>query len=248
MTTANAIVEMALTIQADRKRIGMPISVIEAVRLATNPPAAPTSAEAIATAAQTLMVERDRIGMPISYIEAVNLVTAGPAAPDSAAGIAVAAHGLVAERNRIGMPISYIDAVSEVRRRTTHAATSPIQAAASAEPIYNGGHDLDRDAEAAVAAAVVAGKVLKNSQDWALSYAKRDIVGFKAFVERAPSLGGDHDGTKGAPSKRPEQIAGEIVKAAENYQAEQAKQGLTVDIIAAVDAVKASVLNAASAA
>jgi phage I-like protein len=43
-------------------------------------------------------------------------------------------------------------------------------------------------AEAAVRAAMSAGKLAPAMKDWALDYAKRDPAGFSAFVEKAPVI------------------------------------------------------------
>jgi phage I-like protein len=45
-----------------------------------------------------------------------------------------------------------------------------------------------RDAEAAVEAAMTARKVSPGMREWALSYATRDLEGFRAFVAAAPEI------------------------------------------------------------
>lgn len=96
-----------------------------------------------------------------------------------------------------------------------------------------------RDVDEVVQGAMDAGKVSPSQEEWARNYAGKDLEGFKSYVASAQVLV-KPQGKDGAPAAEAGDLApSEIAAKAQVYQAEQAKVGLTIDIVAAVDHVTA---------
>lgn len=96
-----------------------------------------------------------------------------------------------------------------------------------------------RDVDEVVQGAMDAGKVCPSQEEWARHYAGKDLEGFKSYVASAQVLV-KTQGKDGAPAAEAGDLApSEIAAKAQAYQAEQAKVGLTIDIVAAVDHVTA---------
>ena len=96
-----------------------------------------------------------------------------------------------------------------------------------------------RDVDEVVQGAMDAGKVSPSQEKWARNYAGKDLEGFKSYVASAQVLV-KPQGKDGAPAVGAGDLAPhEIAAKAQAYQAEQAKAGLTIDIVAAVDHVTA---------
>lgn len=94
-----------------------------------------------------------------------------------------------------------------------------------------------REIDEAVKGAMDAGKVSPSQEDWARTYAGKDLEGFKSYVASAQVLV-KPQGKGGQPVAAAGDLAPhEIAARAQAYQAEQEKAGLTVDIVAAVEHV-----------
>lgn len=103
---------------------------------------------------------------------------------------------------------------------------------------------VERDVADAVKAATDAGKVSPSQEEWAKDYARKDLAGFKAFVDGATVLTkvqlGDDTTVAASQELSPAAVAARAVA----YQGEQGKVGLYVSTIEAVAHVRAEMAKA----
>lgn len=102
----------------------------------------------------------------------------------------------------------------------------------------------ERDVTEAVKAATEAGKVTPAQEEWARTYARKDLAGFKAFIQGAATLTkvqlGDEAEVIASKEASPAAVAARAVA----YQAEQEKVGLFVSTVDAVAHVQAEMARA----
>lgn len=98
---------------------------------------------------------------------------------------------------------------------------------------------LKRDVDEAVQGAMAAGKVTPAQETWARNYATNDLAGFKSFAASAQPVV-KVQGQGGQPTDKVGELsADQIAAKAQAYIADQAKSGIVIDIVAAVDHVTA---------
>lgn len=92
----------------------------------------------------------------------------------------------------------------------------------------------------AVNGAIEAGKITPAQEGWARAYAGKDLAGFTTYVASAQVLVRSQGRNDNLQTQAGELTPQEIAAKAQAYQTEQAKNGLTIDIVAAVEHVTAA--------
>lgn len=103
---------------------------------------------------------------------------------------------------------------------------------------------VERDVVEAVKAATEAGKVTPAQEEWAKTYARKDMAGFKAFVQGAAVLTKVQLGDEAEVAAEQEASPAAIAARAVAYQSTQEKAGIYVSTIDAVAHVKAEMATA----